>query len=105
MYYALVALAILVFAAHLVFLDRTQRFRLKPFEWRWRTFSDSFYRRELYAPDARGLLRWVYWSGAVWLLLILLVGLSLNGWELWRLALAVPVLVIAALAVSAGLRR
>ena len=72
MYYALVALAILVFAVHLVLLDRTQRFRLKPFQWSWGTGFAGFYRRELYGPDARALLRWVYWSAGAWPLLIAL---------------------------------
>ena len=78
MFYVLVTLSIVVFTVHLVLLDRTQEFRLTPFQWNWRTFGGGFYRRDLYAADARALLRWVYWSAGACLLLIVLAGLALN---------------------------
>ncbi len=105
MFYLLVMLSIVVFTVHLVLLDRTQKFRLTPFQCNWRTFGGSFYRRDLYAADARALLRWVYWSAGAWLLLIVLTGLAVNKWELWRLAGAVPIIGIALFAFWAGFRR
>ncbi len=105
MSYALAILSIVVFVVHLVLLDRTQKFRLTPFQWNWWTGAAAFYRRDLYTADARTLLRWVYWSAGAWLLLIVLTGLAVSKWELWRLAGAVPIIGIALFAFWAGFQR
>ena len=105
MFYALVILSIVIFTVHLILLDRAQKFRLTPFQWNWLTFGGGFYRRDLYAPDARSLLRWVYWSAGAFLLFIVLAGLAVNKWELWRLAGAVPIIALATFALWAGFRR
>lgn len=79
MFYALVLLSGIAFVAHLVLLDRLQRFRIVPLSWRnwWSRHTgvpDSpphpYYHPENYSPEGRSMLNWVYLTAIVWLLFV-----------------------------------
>ncbi len=87
MFYALVLLSCAAFVAHLVLLDRLQRFRIRPVSWQgwfkgWRTDDGrnfGFYSPGNYSAQGRRLLAWVYSAGIVWLLLVVLAARTLQA--------------------------
>jgi hypothetical protein len=86
MFYALVACSLVAFVVHLVFLDRLQRFRIRPLRGRGWWGMDLFsgmvqypYSPKSYTGDAGRLLGWLYASGIAWLLFVSLAAVALRS--------------------------
>jgi len=74
MFYLLFLLTCGAFTAHLVLLDRLQKFRLQPIKRSLQAFftkEGALYRPANYSIDARDIYRWVVLSGIVTMVLAL----------------------------------